>query len=391
MKKIVFISGIQIFPPESGGQIRSANFCRALKKLDLQIEIYSFTGRKKDYFNFKKNDEIKIEENISEFTNRNPALGFIQFLFYQFKLPPIWLTLMTKLYLPKTLRNKLNKCDMILLDFPYLYPIAAYSKKPIRLNTHNAEYQLHKKNPVVVKLVKKIELKCFKAVEHIFFCSVLDQQVYINAYPDINKKSSILPNGVDLAQYKSETQSSYEVRRLIRQNLNISTEKNILLFTGSQYHPNIEAYEFLRQWSIKNKDHLIELNILILVVGTVCQNLINEPHFKVIGRVDNIIPFFWASDYGINPVTEGSGTNVKMIEFLASGLPIITTVFGTRGLNFSNIKSCFYFERDQLYKTLKSAVSQDFRARQIMARNALEENIQYVDMENAIKSLSITW
>jgi hypothetical protein len=80
MKKIILISGIQIFPPESGGQLRSANICRSLVKLGFQVEIYSFTGRKKDYKEFRSSSEEKIQENLVEFTNRNIFYGLIQFL-----------------------------------------------------------------------------------------------------------------------------------------------------------------------------------------------------------------------------------------------------------------------------------------------------------------------
>ena len=41
---------------------------------------------------------------------------------------------------------------------------------------------------------------------------------------------------------------------------------------------------------------------------------------------------FKASDIAINPVTAGSGTNLKMFEYMANGVPIITTETGKRGI-----------------------------------------------------------
>ena len=34
----------------------------------------------------------------------------------------------------------------------------------------------------------------------------------------------------------------------------------------------------------------------------------------------------------INPMISGSGTNIKMFDFMAAGLPIITTDIGARGI-----------------------------------------------------------
>lgn len=387
MKKIIFISGIQIFPPESGGQLRSANICRSLVKLGYQVEVYSFTGRKRDYRKLQKSSEKKIQENLFEFTNRNLILGLIQFLFYRFKLPPFWLTWLTQIYIPKDLKQKINECDSVMLDFPYLYPISYFSKKVFRMNTHNAEFELYSDSTIISKMVKRTELKSFKIAKHVFFCNQQDRQKFIPEFPELASKSFILPNGVNLPQF----QFNEELRNTTRQKLKIASDQKVFLFTGSQYHPNIDAFEFLRLWSRANAEQMIELNILILVVGTVCLNLVDEPHFKVIGRVDDIMPFFWASDYGINPVTLGSGTNVKMIEFLASNLPILTTSFGARGLKLVDHESCFYFEREHLLKTLREASTQDLKKREMMARKALEDNLHNVDMVKALQSLSIQW
>jgi glycosyltransferase involved in cell wall biosynthesis len=387
MKKIIFISGIQIFPPESGGQLRSANICRALTSHGFEVEIYSFTGRKKDYKKLFKSSEVQIDMHLTEFTNRNLLLGLIQFIFYKLKLPPFWLTWLTKIYIPKELKLKINQSESVLLDFPYLYPISSYSKKTFRLNTHNAEFELFTEHPKISKMVKKIELKSFESANHVFFCNTNDQKKFLAEFPKLESKSSLLPNGVDLSLF----QFNEEWRNTTREKLKIAPHQKVFLFTGSQYLPNIEAFNFLRSWSETNAQYLAELNIVILIVGTVSLNLIDEPHFKVVGKVGNIMPFFWASDYGINPVATGSGTNVKMIEFLASNLPILTTPFGARGLELTDRESCFYFEANNLLQVIKEAMTQDLKQRQVMAATALKNNLRNVDMTKALQSLNIRW
>jgi glycosyltransferase involved in cell wall biosynthesis len=42
------------------------------------------------------------------------------------------------------------------------------------------------------------------------------------------------------------------------------------------------------------------------------------------------------SDLAINPMTYGSGTSLKMFDFFAAGLPVISTALGARGIELEN-------------------------------------------------------
>lgn len=49
------------------------------------------------------------------------------------------------------------------------------------------------------------------------------------------------------------------------------------------------------------------------------------------GHVDDLRFVFAAADVVVNPVTTGSGSNIKLAEYLASGLSVVTTAVGLRG------------------------------------------------------------
>lgn len=116
--RILIISGIQIFPPESGGQIRTATIAESLAEMGNEVEIYSYTGRKKDYLSGKKSFLKNINKRLSEYVNLHPLFGFTQFLFYQLDLPPIWLTFLTHFFTPSSLRKHLKKADFVFFGFP---------------------------------------------------------------------------------------------------------------------------------------------------------------------------------------------------------------------------------------------------------------------------------
>jgi glycosyltransferase involved in cell wall biosynthesis len=50
-----------------------------------------------------------------------------------------------------------------------------------------------------------------------------------------------------------------------------------------------------------------------------------------LGVVDRLRPLLAAADVAVNPIGSGSGSNVKLAEYLAAGLPVVTTPVGLRG------------------------------------------------------------
>ena len=45
-----------------------------------------------------------------------------------------------------------------------------------------------------------------------------------------------------------------------------------------------------------------------------------------------LLDLYAAADLAINPVRIGSGTNIKMLDYMAAGLPVVTTDVGARGI-----------------------------------------------------------
>ncbi|UOF01843.1 glycosyltransferase family 4 protein [Bdellovibrio reynosensis] len=379
MKKLVFVSSIQVFPPMSGGQLRSANLCRALAKLGYDVSIYSLTGRKEQYLNQTQSFQQDVEPGVTEFVNMNPLFGFVQFLFYRLNLPPLWVTWILKVLIPMELRKLLSDSELVVLDFPFLHPLFKKIKAEKWLNTHNAEFELWK-SPFVASWVKRVELSALAQADKVLFCSEKDLEVFLNLTPEIKSKSSIVSNGVNLAKYQTDP----ALRIQVRQQWNAENKK-VFLFTGSSYEPNREAFAFLKRFCAENRNALKELNVLVLVAGTVSIEKIEEDHFKVLGRVEDLIPYFAASDFGLNPVTEGSGMNVKMIEYMAAGLPLVSTSFGCRGLDLTHGESVFTFERQNLLEAIRNVTCLSVERRQQLTLNAFNQNENRIDMMKALQ------
>jgi len=385
MKKVLIISGLQIFPPESGGQLRTANLASSLGQLGYQVEIYSFTGRKKDYLERMKSSEFIISKNILEYTNRLPLLGVLQWFCYKIKWPPIWLTLLTQFILPKKLKEMSKGSDRIIIDFPFLYPLKKKLGSRIILNTHNAEFNLYKDRPILSSIVKKLEIQAFSKVEKILFCHEND----LNAFQleSIKEKSFILTNGLDLSRFVTNNEDRSNIRRSLR----IKDDQFLFLFTGSQYAPNVEAYLFLKKFEEKERTELHKNKICLVIVGTVAQEKVDLDTFKVLGRVESVMPYFSATDYCLNPCRSGSGTNVKMFEYLAAKKLILSTDFGKRGLQLEDQIDCLVFSEDNFLNALKKAINLKNEEKGKMEERAFSRNIDLLDMKQQLKNLITQW
>jgi hypothetical protein len=177
----------------------------------------------------------------------------------------------------------------------------------------------------------------------------------------------------------------------VRRQLGIGDDVRVFLFTASKYGPNREALDYLLAFARRQGRLLEERRIHILVAGNVTADPVRLPGFTATGRVEAVEPYFAAADAALNPVSAGAGTNVKMCEFLAVRLPILTTAFGARGFRLEDGKTAFLFERDGLAATL-STVRHFFDRRPAvlrrMAEDAYTENQRAVDMDACVGILA---
>jgi len=366
--------------------MRTGAFARALAELGHDVSIYSFTGRKKDYVARKKSGATKTEKGVNEFVDRRPFFGACQWLMYKLHLPPIWSNLVARVFTPKKLRELANAADLVIVDFPFLCPIANRLGKPWHLNTHNVEHELWQKSAisaVLVPLVRKLERGAAKKADLVIACAPADQEYFAELNSVV-----LVPNGIFPEDYQLDS----EIRETIRKELGVGENENLFVFMGSNFGPNRSALARLHEFCDQQREFLIDKQIKIVVVGTVgaesgdnAEQELNQARIYQTGFVDSIRPYLAASDFALNPVFEGSGANVKNSEYIASKLPILTQEFGTRGFQFENESSCLIFDFDNLVDCLGTAVELSKADRQAMADRAFSENEADVSMQVAVE------
>jgi glycosyltransferase involved in cell wall biosynthesis len=143
-----------------------------------------------------------------------------------------------------------------------------------------------------------------------------------------------------------------DARARVRAELGIADDETVFLFSGSRFQPNVDALAWLRAFNASHPAFLTERRVRVLVVGTVSGEAWREGAVIATGRVADMAPYFSAADAGLNPVTWGSGANVKLFEYIAARLPVMSTGFGVRGIDLEADRDFHPFEPEQFAERL---------------------------------------
>jgi hypothetical protein len=137
----------------------------------------------------------------------------------------------------------------------------------------------------------------------------------------------VIPNGFDETRVRPPAEGERERARAA---LGIGEGEYVGLFLGSDTPFNREG---LARLTGRVFPALAGAGFRLLVVGGIARALggRREPWLLAHGETDRLAPFLHAADAGLNPVTTGGGSNVKLPTYLGAGLAAVTTPFGMRG------------------------------------------------------------
>ncbi len=173
------------------------------------------------------------------------------------------------------------------------------------------------------------------------------------------------------------------MRPQMRAQLGLSDEDWVLVFSGSGFAPNVEALRDIREFCRAEGEFLARHRVYFLVVGSVSPAAQRDGALIVTGPVPEVLPYFAASDAGINLVTRGSGSNVKLFEYLAAKLPVISTAFGVRGTELQAFEDYLPCSREDLKEAILRFIERDrlfwrARATEVWQRHQRSCDIQHL-------------
>lgn len=348
---ILNVAPFIVYPTTTGGHVRVHNLNIRLSKKHTVIQFSHGVRREnlalRDIL-LNKVIKVQINKNYVEYRYAN-ILTLIDNAICKFmKVLPINASLALEISSPKIkdfVSKLVDKSDIINVETPfsfeYLYK-KYVDKIPICVTEHNIEYIVAKENVrrlpiayrILVNKVKKMEYQALSLADAIITVSENDKRLLRKIF-NIKNNIFVIPNGVDTSKFLPADSNE---KQKYKKKINLPPDKYIILFIGSDYLPNIIAVENIIKIAkiLKNR----RKDLVFVIVGRVGEHFKHVKLNNVIftGVVKDILPYYKAADIAICPLLSGSGTSLKMLEYLASGLPTITTKVGARGLDVINNK-----------------------------------------------------
>ena len=386
MKRLAFVSGLQLFPALSGGQLRSTGLAKALVHHGFEVSIYSLIGRSPEYREGKPSELVPLGPHLSEYIDRRRTKAAIQFASYRLDVPPIWISEYLRFRIPSPLAERLEAADAVIVDFPFLARVFDHAKKPRVLNTHNIEHHLLAGGGVKALIrarVKQLEEAACREADLVCACSDTDAEYFRGVGA---KEVMLVPNGIDVTRFDAARAR----RDSMRAELKVAGDETLVLFPASKFGPNREAYEWLVAYVENHAEEMAKRKLRFIVVGNVVPGREMHGALEATGRVAEVEPYFAAADFALNPMFSGAGTNVKMADFIAARLPILTTSFGARGFELTSGKNVLFFKPETFPACLDEALASPAARRTALAAAAYEANAAAIDMNHCVKPL-VDW
>jgi len=222
---------------------------------------------------------------------------------------------------------------VMVCSHPYLFPLIrkyALPSTTLIYDAHNVDALLKTSyfedpegNPAAkafLALVRQTEQQACRESEVILAASGEDAQILKDIYGPFSGKVIVVPNSIDTANIPFHArEKDRDIDRFI-------------IFIGSDHAPNREAVIFLIN---RVSQKFPELTFII--AGSVNQSFTGQmlpPNIRFTGVINHTEKeeLYRRSALAVNPMFSGSGTNLKVPEYMAAGVPVLSTSFGMRGL-----------------------------------------------------------
>lgn len=394
-RRIIIMNDYPVWPAEQGGQVRVEAVARRLSDAGMGVTLLTLTAE-------PKGRRVQMNERLEELNvPRGATHRRIDALLSHFVgcgADDVTALLFTRLFTKsygRILRHELERAEGVMLSHPYL---ACFLKKipknkKVYYDSHNTEWQLKHAlytksflSRYLIHRVRRAEMAACQRSAATFCVSDENRHHLMSLVPGLNGRSHVCPNGVDCSQVNV---LSSEERRRLRRRVGFGREF-VAIFLGSGHPPNAEAARLIIEEI--SPDHP---RVLFLLVGSVSGWFWNRylpGNVMLMGMVSTPVKDFLleTADFALNPMLTGSGTSLKLFDYLASGLPVLSTAIGARGLDEEARQCLVMLEREQFSKGLRELLGNPeecarlSRCAREFAENRFDWSVTLNDMERVI-------
>jgi glycosyltransferase involved in cell wall biosynthesis len=367
---LLCVAPYRVYPPTSGGGLLIDGVNRALATSGCRVNLFSTGFRRGQGLRGLFPQQQTIAEGYTVHNYVSPlSLWMNRHSRQATGIPPIGIDAVFSRLKPSYLARWSQTADLIQVEGPFGFKAVANAMgvavavadtaapgQPLVLMCHNVESELARTTlghlPDVVAEVEKRERWAVQRADGIIVLTEADKQTLLGLYGVDPAKIRVVPVGVDLARFQPPGTARH---RAAKERLGLSG-KTVAVFTGARYEPNVEAVRFLESLAA---DPALPPDLVFLVLGRVGEVAQAGPKLIAPGFVDDVVPYLHAADMAVNPMALGGGMHLKMLEFFALGLPVLSTPFGLRGITGELPSGVWPRERCEWLKWLQNPPADD--------------------------------
>lgn len=251
----------------------------------------------------------------------------------------------------------LHDAAVVIADHPFLSPAIADRLDALALTTpliydsHNAEtpFKRDMLNDVqactdaarawLVETVDEAERIAVRRAQLVTACTNDDLLALrpMAAGLEREQHTVVVPNGVDTSALTRRTDDERTRARteiLGTLGFNDDEPRPLAFFVGSWHPPNLDAARLVLELAALRPDWIFGLagsHTLAFQTGPEAI----PPNVRLLSQFaeESLWPLIAGSDVALNPMASGGGSNLKLYDYLAVGLPVLTTEKGSRGLD----------------------------------------------------------
>ncbi len=316
--------------PSSGGQNRYSHIIQELSRHENSVVVLE----PQIFFDVSDSECAKIY-TYPRYSVRGRSLNLLKDL-------DIWFFIK----LLKIFRSE--HIDLIAIDSPYGAFVVRLACKltkneaPVIYSSHNVESSFtsevtpqftqlsHLERKIIPQYVTAIErLATRHLVSHITAVSDADASLFCRKYGLSKDKITVIPSGCQL-----KPQLDQQSKKRLRAEMGLDPNSVIVVFHGAySFPPNKKAIETITDNIAPQFEN--DESVLFVLYGSDVPKF-ERANVRSFGFVEDLHQAVSIADIALVPLTSGSGTKLKLFDYLNAGLPIITTRKGVEGVRANN-------------------------------------------------------